>query len=226
VSSSVDRGFVALWITDGGREWVEAAEKEAGQAADAVWASQLLSDDLMRWSRWWLGLGAFVVAFVAGGLAGALGTTLVVDRPAEAGAVAGMSGVLVVTAAALAGCTVVLWRLHRSGRRLARALRWWLALRADAVPDQGFAGWVAPRAVLMKPAVFVRVLTATISGLIGIFGFSSIGYAASDATVLLVALVLWGVLGVACTVGQMGGVVRLVNGLGDADPVWSRLRGR
>jgi hypothetical protein len=39
-------------------------------------------------------------------------------------------------------------------------------------------------------------------------------------------VVLWGVLGVACAVGQLGGVVRLVSGLGDADPVWNRIRAR
>lgn len=136
-----------------------------------------------------------------------------------------MFGALVVAGVMLASCALVLWRLHRSGRRLARALRWWLALRAGALPDQGFAGWVAPRAVLGKPAVFVRVLTSTLSGLIGMFGSSMIGYSVTEAPVLLPTLVLWGVLGVACAVGQYGAVVRFVNGLGDADPVWSRIRG-
>lgn len=217
---------MAFWVAGRSREWVEAAESATGNSTDAVWASQLLRDDLMRWSRWWLGLGTFVGAFVTAGLAGSLGMTLVVDPPEQTSAVLMMVGVLVVTAVALVFCTVVLWRLHRSGRRLARALRWWLAQRADAVPDQGFAGWVAPRAALFAPAVFLRVLTATFSGLIGIFGFSMIGYSATEATVLLATLVLWGMLGVACTVGQLGGVVRLVSGLGDADPVWSRIRGR
>lgn len=153
---------MSFWITDKAVEWVAAAESEVGQPTDAVWASQLLSADLMRWSRWWLGLGTFVVAFFAAGTAGTLGMALVVESPSYLIALAALLAVAVVV---LAVCTVVLWRLHRSGRRLARALRCWLALRAGAVPDQGFAGWLAPRAVLFNPVVFVRILTGTFSGL-------------------------------------------------------------
>lgn len=209
---------MTFWMTDKTVEWVEAAESEAGQPADAVWASQLLSADLMRWSRWWLGLGAFVVAFFAAGTAGTLGMALVVESPSYLIALAALLVVAVIT---LAVCAVVLWRLHRSGRRLARALRWWLALRAGAVPNQGIAGWIAPRAVLFKPVVFVRVLTATLSGLIGIFGLSMIGYSVMEEAMLLLATLLWGVLGTACCLGQLGGVMRLVSGLADADPLWS-----
>lgn len=203
---------------DQSEEWVAGAESETGRSGDAVWASQLLCDDLMRWSRWWLGLGAFVVAFFAAGTAGTLGMLLVLD-----GAGFVVVGILVVAVAvaALAVCGVVLWRLHRSGRRLARALRWWLGLRAVAVPSRGFAGWLAPRAVLFKPVVFVRVLTATLSGLIGIFGLSMIGYSVTQEAVLLLASILWGLLGTACFIGQLGGVMRLVSGLADDDPLWS-----
>ncbi|TCC24969.1 hypothetical protein [Kribbella speibonae] len=209
---------MTVWMLDKSEEWVAGAESETGQSSDAVWASQLVSDDLMRWSRWWLGLGAFVVAFFAAGTAGTLGMLLVLD-----GAGFVVVGILVVAVAvaALAGCGVVLWRLHRSGRRLARALRWWLGLRAVAVPRRGFAGWLAPRAVLFKPVVFVRVLTATLSGLIGIFGLSMIGYSVTQEAVLLLASILWGLLGTACCIGQLGGVMRLVSGLADDDPLWS-----
>lgn len=53
-----------------------------------------------------------------------------------------------------------------------------------------------------------------------------IGYSVAQSAVLLVAATLWGVLGTACCIGQLGGVMRLVAGLGDADPIWSRIRGR
>ncbi|TCC17905.1 hypothetical protein [Kribbella sindirgiensis] len=212
---------MTVWMLDKSAEWVAGAESETGQSSDAVWASQLLSDDLMRWSRWWLGLGAFVVAFFAAGTAGTLGMLLVLDGSDDEGPVVVVVGILVVAVATLAGCGVVLWRLHRSGRRLARALRWWLGLRAVAVPSRGFAGWLAPRAVLFKPVVFVRVLTATLSGLIGIFGLSMIGYSLTQEAMLLLASILWGLLGTACCVGQLGGVMRLVCGLADDDPLWS-----
>jgi hypothetical protein len=212
---------VAFWITDKAVEWVEAAESETGRPGDAVWASQLLSADLMRWSRWWLGLGTFVVAFFAAGTAGTLAMALVVERPIS---LIALTALLVAAVVVLAVCAVVLWRLHRSGRRLARALRWWLALRAGVVPDQGIAGWIAPRAVLFKPVVFVRILTGTLSGLIGIFGLTMIGYSVTEAPLLLLAVASWGLLGTACCLGQFGGVMRLVNGLADADPLWSTVR--
>ncbi|NIK59439.1 hypothetical protein [Kribbella shirazensis] len=214
-----------VWITDKSQEWVEAAESETGHSTDAVWASELLRDDLMRWSRWWLGLAAFVGAFTAAGTAGSLGMALLVDGPGDMGSVIAVAGILVVAVVTLAICAVVLWRLHRSGRRLARALRWWLGLRAGMVP-RGFAGWIAPRAVLFSPVVFLRVLTATLSGLIGIFGLSMIGYSVTEEAVLLLASTLWGLLGTASCVGQLGGVMRIVAGLADADPLWGRMRGR
>ena len=217
---------MAFWITDRAEEWVEAAESETGHSSDAVWASKLRSDDLMRWSRWWLGLAAFAVAFVAAATVGSLVMMLLIDAPGGAGEVVVVLAASAVALLVLVATTVVLWRLHRSGRRLARSLRWWLGLRAGAVPDQGFAGWVAPRAALFNPAVFVRVLTATLSGLVGIFGFSMIGYSVTENAVLLISAVLWGLLGTTCCLGQLGGVIRLVAGLGDADPVWNRIGGR
>lgn len=216
---------MAFWITDKAQEWVEAAEAERGDSTDAVWASQLLSDDLMRWSRWWLGLAGFAIAFVAAGTAGSVGMMLFIEPPTGGDVVAAVI-VVVLAVVVLGAAAWTLWRLHRSGRRLARSLRWWLALRAGAVPHQGFAGWVAPRAVLFNPSVFVRVLTATLAGLVGIFGLSMIGYALSENVVLLISATLWGVLGTACCIGQLGGVMRLVAGLGDTDPMWSRIRGR
>lgn len=220
----MDRIHAKFWITPEAEEWVAAAESETGHSSDAVWASQLLSEDLMRWSRWWLGLGTFFLAFVATGTAGSLAMGLIMQRPGSAGAVVAVIGIVSVAVVTSAICAVILWRLHRSGRRLARSLRWWLALRAGAVPNQGFAGWIAPRAVLFKPVVFVRVLTATLSGLVGIFGLSTIWYALSQEMTALLAVVLWGLLGAACCVGQLGGVMRLVAGLADADPLWSTMR--
>lgn len=205
----VDRSYVAFWIMDKSQEWVDAAESESGDSTDAVWASQLLRDDLTRWSRWWLGLGAFVGAFVAAGTAGSLGMALLIDGPGDVGVAVVFASILVVGVVTLAICAIVLWRLHRSGRRLSRALRWWLGLRADSVPS-GFAGWIAPRAALFDPVVFVRVLTATLSGLIGVFGLSMIGYSVTEEPLLLLAVILWGLLGTACCLGQFGGAMRLV----------------
>jgi hypothetical protein len=216
---------VAFWITDESGEWVDAAEAERGHPTDAVWVSRLLSDDLMRWSRWWLGFAGFVVAFVAAGVVGSVGMMLLIEAPGGGDTIVAVI-VMVLAIVVLVAAAGLLWQLHRSGRRLARSLRWWLALRADAVPHQGFVGWVAPRAVLFNPSVFARVLTGTLAGLVGIFGFSMIGYALTENAVLLISAALWGVLGTASCIGQFGGVIRLVAGLGGSDPVRSRIRGR
>lgn len=215
---------MAFWTTDKTRDWVEAAESETGHSSDAPWASQLLSDDLLRWSRWGVGVIAFGAAFIASAVAGPLVMMLAVDLPRDTTAVTEMIAVLAVAAVVLVICVVVLWRLHRSGRRLGRALGWWLILRATGT-HQGFADWVAPRAVLFKPTVFARVISSTVSGLVGIFGFSMIGYSITEDATLLLASVAWGVLGTASCFGQFGGILRLINGLGSADPVWNRIRG-
>lgn len=85
-------GVLTIWITEPAQEWVEAAESETGHPTDAVSASQVVSDDLMRWPRWWLGLGTFVGAFFAAGTAGSLGMALVVDGPGDVGSVGGWPG--------------------------------------------------------------------------------------------------------------------------------------
>ncbi|GGR50639.1 hypothetical protein J2S40_000399 [Nocardioides luteus] len=215
---------MAFWITSRSQEWVAAAEADDGHFTDAVWASELLKEDLLRWSRWWLGLAAFVLAFAAVPFAGLLPMMLIVEAPSGGGEVLMVLAVTAIAVLVLAAAAVVLWLLHRSGRRLARSLRWWLAVRAGGSPAQGVAGWLAPRAVLFEAEVFVRVLTASLAGLVGIFGLSLIGFSIAQNPTMIVASALWGVLGTACCIGQTGGVMRLVAGLGDADPVWNRMR--
>ena len=79
---------------------------------------------------------------------------------------------------------------------------------------------------MFNPAVFVRVMTSAFSGLFACFGFTAVAYAFAEDPSFAGPSIAWGVLGTACCVGQMGGVMRFVAGLGDADPVWSRIRGR
>lgn len=49
--------------------------------------------------------------------------------------------------------------------------------------------------MLITAVVFVRALTASLSGLIGIFGLSLIAYSVTEEAVLLLASVLWGLFG-------------------------------
>lgn len=175
-----DERFVVFWIRHGSRRRVDAAESGTGHTTDITGASELLRNDLMRWSRWWLGLGAFSLAVVASAAAGSVSMMLLIDAPSGT---AGMLVAVVVAAvavAALVTVTFVLWGLHRSGRRPARALRWWLIQRSGAMPERAFSGWVAPRAAFFNPAVFVRVLASTLAGLVGVFGFSLFAYALAE----------------------------------------------
>jgi hypothetical protein len=97
-------------------------------------------------------------------------------------------------------------------------------VRAEVIPNQGLVGWMAPRTVLFRPAVFVRVLTATVAGLLGVFGFGLLYYSVTQNAALVIASVLWGALGIGCCIGQLGAVMRLVIGLADADPLWNAIR--
>lgn len=221
-----DERFVIFGIRHGSRQWVDAAESATVHRTDITEASELLSNDLMRWSRWWLGLGAFSLGVVASAAAGSVGMMLLIDAPSGNAGMLVAVVVLTVAIAAVVTVTFLLWCLHRSGLRLARALRWWLTQGSGAIPKQAYSGWIAPRAALFDPAVLVRVLTSTLSGLVGVFGFSLFAHSLAEDPVLLITSMLWGLLGTACCVGQMGGVIRLVNGLAEADPLWSSIRGR
>ncbi|MDR6176116.1 uncharacterized membrane protein YhaH (DUF805 family) [Nocardioides zeae] len=210
------------WTTPASAPYL--AGPTSARLAEADRAVAALRGDAERWSRWWLGTGAFVAAVV--GLfvsAGVVGAIVDLGRAAALDVVV----VLLALALALAGLAVLV-RLARSGRRITRAAAAWL--RAPYVaglrsPDA--AGWVRARTVNLEPRVLARLVTATFALLVGVAG---VALAARDlvqgATALSGAAAAIGVLGLVCGCGQVAGVLRIVAALGAADPLRVRLRGR
>lgn len=200
------------------------ADPTSADPAEADRAVAVLRADAERWSRWGLGLGAFVAAVV-----GVFVTVGMVDAIVDLGR-AGVLDLVVVLGAlvlALAGLTVLV-RLARSGRRLTRAAAAWLrAPYAAGLRSPDAAGWVRARTVNLEPRVLARLTTAALALLLGVAG---VALTARDlvqgATALTAAAAAIGVLGVACGCGQAAGVLRVVAALGAADPLRARLRGR
>ncbi|QEW03996.1 hypothetical protein [Microbacterium lushaniae] len=133
-------------------------------------------------------------------------------------AIAGILVALVVGAPAV----LVLWMLHRSGRRLARAAGYWSALpyrtgaRRPMVSDYFTARWVG-----YSPDLLPRIITVASAFLASAFSVSMIYYfvAVSPDPAFVVAACLWSVLFLAVTAGQFGGVQRIQNGYGHRDPL-------
>ncbi|PRI12144.1 hypothetical protein [Leucobacter massiliensis] len=176
--------------------------------------------DYERWSRWGLGLAAFLVTipagFVATGLAGAI----------EAAGSSDPIDIVVVGAAALlciaGGAT--LFALWRSGRLLARAA----CEELRAIYSEGWRspspwGWAQVRLLNGEPRIFVRLVTGTLALMLAVGGFAVAArdLAAGETMFTLPSLLV--ALCSACSgLGQLGGVMRIVRGMSAGDPIAAR----
>lgn len=211
------------FVLPASREYIDATGAPDSRPVDADRGAALLRSDYERWSRWGLGLLAFLLAglglFVALGMIGTI---------AMLGGVPGvLDVVIIVVAAALAAAGVaVLVALSRSGRRILRAAS--SRLRSPYTHggrQRRPAGWIRARSVNFEPRVFARITTASLALLLGIAGVSLVirdivaGWTSVSAAVGAV-----GLLALISGCGQLGGVLRLVSALSEGDPLWARIR--
>ncbi len=213
------------FIQAASRPLLEAGE--AGESAASAGPSEadravaVLRADYERWSRWALAIVGFVAA--AGGVffAGGLVATVV-----AMGAVTPDTVIVIAISAgvALAGAALLV-ALWRSGRALTRAASYWL--RAPYLAGQRApraAGWVQARTVNLEPRILVRLITATLALLVAVGGIAVfVRDLGSGVSVFTVPVLLVGVCGALSGIGQIGGVMRIVNGLSAGDPLWSRM---
>lgn len=207
-------------ISAGSRRWVSAAGTITAEITDADRAVSELRADYERWSRWWLGLGAYVLAvfglFVTGGMIAAMLKPSIRVQPLDYLIVLGFSALSVVG-------LILLWGLWRSGRELTTAAAWWLRapyLVGDRRREP--AGWLRARTVNTEPAVFARITTSAMAFLVACGGIALFFRDPTDGMAMAAGLV--GLVSAACCLGQMGAVMRLVSGLSEGDPLWVRVR--
>lgn len=210
-------------ILPASRPWIDVPS--GGKAvAEADRVAVMLRADYERWSRWALGLvcfgGSALGVFVVGGMLDAI--------VALGGGGAPVDVVVIVIAAvvALAGA-VGLVRLWQTGRTLTRAATEWLRLpyRHGGRTRRG-GGWVLARTTNFDPPIFARLTTAALAFLLAIGGVAlALRDLAAGAFVGLSATAsLVGIIALVCALGQAGGVVRIVSGVSEGDPLWHRLR--
>lgn len=210
-------------ILPASRPLIAEAGSDEARPVEADRAATALRADFERWSRWGLGILGFALAgggaFVAAGL---IGTVWILG-----GTPTGVDLVAIVVSAlvALAGI-VLLVLLWWSGRRLLSAATWWLRLPYVRGGRQRRAGgWLQARTVNFEPRVFVRILSATLALLIAVGGIALFVRDLIDgATSMTAAAATIGVVAALAGLGQIGGVMRLVSGLSERDPLWVRLR--
>lgn len=226
---------MSVFIQPRSRPWIEAAE--AARAAGSVEppapygspdaAAEQLRDDYGRVSRWLWGIAATVVAsigilFLSVGADFAVDDTLT-DADRLAGAAFGVGLGLLVGGAAT-GLLVV---LHRTGRRLAIGLGFWVALpyrTGRRTPET--RDYFVVRFLGFEPYLLIRIITSALAFLAAAFTVSLIFY--SSLVVPSASGVVIGVLGsilfVAVMIGQFGGVQRIQAGYAHRDPWWDSWR--
>lgn len=200
-----------------------SASASSASSAEADRAVATLRADYERWSRWALGVAAFVATagglFVAAGLAATM-AALDLVTPAD---------VAVVIAAALLGLAgaALLIALWRSGRALSRGVSSWLrAPYANGSRAPRGGGWVQARTVNLEPRILVRLITATLALLIAVGGVALFARdIAAGFSLMTVPALLVGLAASLSGIGQIGGVLRIVGGMSARDPLWSRLSG-
>ena len=189
--------------------------------ADATVA--VLRADYERWSRWLMGLVAYVLA-VAGAFL-AVGMIVTMVRPGMRVAVSDV--VIVIIALAIAGTGVwMLVRLWLSGRQLTRAAAAWMRLPyLRGARARSTRGWVHARTTNFEPRIFVRLVTVSLALLMAVSGIALFFRGVVEGyDVMSVAALVVGLISLASGLGQAGGVIRLVSGMSEADPLWVRLR--
>ncbi len=132
---------------------------------------------------------------------------------------------LVATAAALGGIELLI-RLWWTGRRLVTAAAWWLRLPYEnGGRSRRHGGWLHARTINFEPPIFARLVTATLSCLIAIGTAAlvvrdlNVGITSLTAAAAVVA-----VISGLSRLGQAGGVMRLVAGVSEGDPLRERVR--
>lgn len=200
--------------------WLDVARPSP---VDADRAAAQLRRDYERWSRWALGLLAFVVATFGLLFAGAL-----LAFSIEEGFPPGAEVVIGAATALGVGGTAVLVMLWQSGRRLTRAAAAWTRLPYEVSGRTRTArGWLEARTVNFEPPIFVRITTATLALLVALAGIAGgvHGIVSGEFGTVAYPLLLVGILALMSGLGQFGGVMRVVSGLAEADPLWHRIRG-
>ena len=204
--------------------WLEASRSGTVSPADAGRAAAQLRADYERWSRWWVGVGAFVLVVLATFVAFGM-----VDVIIEFGvAVTIVDIVIVVAASALGlGGLAVLMALWTTGRQLTSAAAYCLRLPyTETGRVRRFDGWVRARTVNFEPPIAARLTTSTLALLLAVGGLAVfVRDLVGDFLALSIAAGVIGLVGLACGLVQLGGVLRLVSGLAECDPLWHRIRG-
>jgi hypothetical protein len=79
--------------------------------------------------------------------------------------------------------------------------------------------------VNFEPRVFVRIVTATLALLIAVGGIALfVRDLIEGPTSMTAAAATVGIVGAVSGIGQIGGVMRIVSGLSERDPLWVRIR--
>jgi multisubunit Na+/H+ antiporter MnhC subunit len=205
------------------RPLIDAARTQDARPMDADRAAAVLRTDFERWSRWGLGLLGFALA-----IGGAFVTAGMIEAVRMlGGSLAPVDLAVIVTAVivALAGLAVLV-ALWWSGRRILSAASWWHRLPYTTGGRQRRAGgWLRARTANFEPRVFVRLVSATLALLVAVGGIAlfvrDLGAGVTSMTAASAAV---GVIALAAGLGQVGGVMHLVSGLSEADPLWVRIR--
>lgn len=186
-------------------------------------AAAALRGDYERWSRWWVGLGSYLLAAVGAFIL--LGLTAEIIAASVAPGFVDVAVLILAAAAAIFGC-IMLVQLWLSGRRLITATARWIRLpyRSGAQPRRG-GGWIAARTVNFEPRVFIRIVSASLALLAAVFGIALLGRGIAEGVdAFALGFGVLGVISLLSGIGQAGGVMRLVAAMGEGDPVWARLR--
>lgn len=210
-------------ILPASRPLIAEAGSDDARPVEADRAAAALRADFERWSRWGLGILGFALA--AGGAFVAVGLIETVRTLGGTPAGSDLVAIVVAVVVALAGVAllVLLWW---SGRRLLSAATWWMRLPYTRGGRQRRAGgWLQARTVNFEPRVFVRIVTATLALLIAVGGIALfVRDLIEGPSELTVAAGVVGVIAALAGIGQIGGVMRIVSGLSERDPLWVRIR--
>lgn len=210
-------------ILPASRPLIAEAGSDDVRPVEADRAAAALRADFERWSRWGLGILGFALA--AGGAFVAVGLIETVRMLGGTPVGSDLVAIVVAVVVALAGVAllVLLWW---SGRRLLSAATWWMRLPYTRGGRQRRAGgWLQARTVNFEPRVFARIVTATLALLIAVGGISLfVRDLIEGPTSMTAAAATVGIVGAVSGIGQIGGVMRIVSGLSERDPLWVRIR--